>query len=138
MAHHTPLKPEQVAEQRPFLEALGRRVFWTALAIGALALVASYLLGLAQADGLRRFYFSYLVAFVYFVSISLGALCFTMIQHLVRASWSVVVRRLAEVMAATLPIMAVLALPIVIPILGGNHSLYPGSLRRGHAGSTTS
>jgi len=45
--------------------------------------------------------------------VSLGALFFVPIQYVTRASWSIVVRRMAEVMAATLPVMALLALPVI-------------------------
>ena len=39
---------------------------------------------------------AYLTAFMFCLTIVLGSLFFVMIQHLVRAGWSVVVRRIAE------------------------------------------
>ena len=68
--------------------------------------------------------FSYLFAFMTMLSIAIGALAFVLIQHLVRAGWSAVVRRVAEAAAATLPLFAVLFIPIVV--LGFTH-LYPWS-----------
>ncbi len=59
---------------------------------------------------------SYLVGFAYFLSLSLGALFFVLIQHLSRAGWSVTVRRVAEVMAANVATMALLALPLLFLI----------------------
>ena len=44
----------------------------------------------------QRFWSAYLVGFVYVLSITLGGLFFVIIQHTVRAGWSVVVRRVAE------------------------------------------
>ena len=44
--------------------------------------------------------------FAFFLSLSLGALFFVPIQYVTKASWSVVMRRLAEVMAAVLPLLA--------------------------------
>ena len=66
--------------------------------------------------------FSYLFAFMTMLSIAIGALAFVLIQHLVRAGWSAVVRRVAEAAAATLPVFALLFIPIVV--LGFTH-LYP-------------
>ena len=50
--------------------------------------------------GWRRFFFAYLVSFAFVLSLALGALFFVLLQHLTRAGWSVVVRRLAEALAA--------------------------------------
>ena len=70
----------------------------------------------------ERAYFSYLFAFMTVLSLALAGLIFTLIQHVVRAGWSAVVRRLGETMMATLPLFAVLFLPIA---LLGFHTLYP-------------
>ncbi len=67
-----------------------------------------------------RFFHAYLTAFVFWTSLGLGALFFTMLHHLVGARWSVVVRRIAESIMMTLPYMAAL----LIPALFGMHSLY--------------
>jgi hypothetical protein len=78
----------------------------------------------AYVKSMSRFFHSYLVAFVFFLAIALGALFFVIIQHLVRARWSVVVRRLAEILTSTLPLMGVLSLVILIPMLLGHQGLY--------------
>ena len=57
---------------------------------------------------------TYLVSFSFFLAISLGGLFFVLLQHCTRAGWSVVVRRVAEAVAANLWLMAVLAVPIVL------------------------
>lgn len=64
---------------------------------------------------------SYLTAFMLFLSLALGCLFFVLIQHLTAARWSVTVRRIAESGMATLPIFAILFLPIAI---FGMHELY--------------
>ena len=75
-------------------------------------------LGLAAVSGgLARFYQSYFMAFAFLLTISLGALFFVVLQHLVRAGWSVVIRRLAEAFAMNLPLLFVFFLPLV-PALG--------------------
>ena len=58
------------------------------------------------------------------LSIALGALCFVALQHACRAGWSVSVRRLAELLAAPMPLLAILAIPIVVPVVLGKGALY--------------
>lgn len=57
---------------------------------------------------------AYLFAFVTYLCVALGCLVFVLLQHLSRASWSVVVRRLAESAAATLPLFVLLLIPILL------------------------
>ncbi len=91
------------------------RVAAVAASIGAIGLASAFALGYAGDEGTRaRFFPSYLVSFCYFLSLCLGGLFFVLIQHLTRAGWSVVVRRIAEVVASQVIVMAVLAVPIVL------------------------
>lgn len=64
---------------------------------------------------------AYLTAWLVGLSVALGALCLVMIAHVTGARWFVVVRRLAEATAATLPVLALLFLPLV----AGMEVLYP-------------
>jgi hypothetical protein len=66
---------------------------------------------------------SYLVGYMGVLGICLCALFFTMLQHITRAGWSIPVRRLAENMAGTLPIMLLLFLPIIFSI-NSDHGIY--------------
>ena len=66
------------------------------------------------------FYQSYLTAYVFWITIGLGALFFILVHHLVDATWSVVLRRLAESIMITLPMMVI----FFIPIAFGLHDLY--------------
>ncbi len=103
----------------------GLQVTRVAGAIGVLGLVATGLLGMqGGADTQARAMLSYLVAFCYFLSVMLGGLFFVLINHVTRAGWSVVIRRFAEAVAANAPLMAILALPIVVPVLMGKDLLY--------------
>jgi hypothetical protein len=86
----------------------------------ALLLIGAALIGAAWATGGKSFFFSYLVGYMGVLGICLGALFFTMIQHITRAGWSVVVRRTAENIAGALPVMALL----FVPVLVGSHDLY--------------
>jgi hypothetical protein len=88
--------------------------------VGLVALGGSFAAGLGQPDQL---YHSYLTSFYYFLTIALGALFFVLVQFATRAGWSVAVRRVAEHVAGTLPLFALL----FVPILLGFHHLYEWS-----------
>lgn len=76
--------------------------------VGAALVVAAWL------TGGKDFFASYLVGYMGTLGICLGALFFTMVQHITRAGWSVNVRRLAENIAAGLPLMLLLFVPILV------------------------
>jgi len=64
----------------------------------------------------QSFFVSYLTAFSFFLAISLGALFFTMVQHLARAGWSTTVRRTSENLASNLFPMILLFIPLLLGI----------------------
>ena len=73
-------------------------------------LIATVLLGFGSG---ARFFYSYLVAWLFFLTLGLGGLIFVLIQFATRAGWSVAVRRLAENTMGTLPLLVVLSLPLM-------------------------
>ncbi|MFO7652220.1 MAG: quinol:cytochrome C oxidoreductase [Candidatus Krumholzibacteriia bacterium] len=104
----------RLADTRTTLDGLGGRVFAGASIVGLAALAASIALGMAAGDGLRRFAYSYLTSYAFFLAIALGALLFVPLQYLTRASWSVILRRPVELMAASIPLLALLSLPVLL------------------------
>ncbi|MGD2109165.1 MAG: quinol:cytochrome C oxidoreductase, partial [Phycisphaerae bacterium] len=73
-----------------------------------------------------RLGFGYLWAFSFVWVVALGALFFVGLQHLVRAVWSVVVRRVAEMLASSIWLVAVLFVPILVYcVTHEGHALYP-------------
>lgn len=64
---------------------------------------------------------SYLVAVVFFLSLGLGALFFVLTHALARAGWHVVLRRQAEHVMATIPVMGALMIPVFFHL----DALYP-------------
>jgi hypothetical protein len=118
---HSPQAPDLTGQQL----TLGKsNVATVAAVVGLAALAFGGILGVVQQDGLRYFFHSYLTSFCFYLSIALGGLFFTALHHVTRAGWSVSVRRLAEIFAMTVGLMAVLFLPIIVPMLTGSHSLY--------------
>ncbi len=114
------LHPEEKIKAGPGM----KKIRSLGLAGGALLLIAGIVWGLALGDGMQRFFHSYLVAFTYMTSLALGALFFVLIMHLINAKWSVVMRRVAEVLTQTFPLLFLMSMGIWLPMLLGNHNLY--------------
>ena len=102
----------------------GARFAGAAVILGFIALMVGLLLGAFFAEGVARFFFSYLIAFAMVLSLSLGAMFLVLILHLTRAGWGVVIRRPAEAMASAFPVLAVLFLPILATVLLGSGLIY--------------
>lgn len=92
----------------------GRNGFAFVALIGWAATLAGFVLDR------KEFFPSYLVAFLFFLTIALGAAFFVMVQHLTGSAWSVTLRRLMESLMRSLPIFVVLFLPVAF----GIHDLY--------------
>jgi hypothetical protein len=88
-----------------------RRVQRVAIGVGAAALLVCALAGFANPTQLLR---SYLVAYLFWVGGALGCLALLMIQHVTGGAWGVAIRRLLESGARTLPVMALLFVPIAL------------------------
>src|SRR5688572_25770884 len=85
-----------------------------------LGIAASAILGAANP---KQFFFSWLVSFLFFLSLALGALFFVLIQYAAQGGWGIVLRRIGETTFAMLPVMAALFLPLLL----GLHDLYEWS-----------
>lgn len=62
----------------------------------------------------KEFAYSWLLAFMFFLSISLGAMFLVLAHHLFDAGWSVPIRRFCEHIACILPWMVVPFIPIAV------------------------
>jgi hypothetical protein len=74
---------------------------------------------------LSDFMASYLINFWFLLTLGLGGLFFTMVQHLTRAGWSSTIRRTAEFLAASLIPTSLLFIPIAAVALMQDGTLYP-------------
>ena len=128
--HHVP----RLEDTKTTLDGLGSRVFGISLLVGIAGLAATVGLGAAAGDGFENFAFAYLLNYAFFLSISLGALIFLPIMYVTKASWNVVIRRLAEVTAAVMPLLALLAIPVIVfaskvygwtdPVVAASHAMH--------------
>jgi hypothetical protein len=105
------------------LGSVGTRWARIAVVVGLVGLVITVARAATLEHGAEAFFHSYLVNLMFYLSLALGGLFFVLISHLVRASWSVVLRRIAEVLAWSI-------LPLTPPaavLLFGLHDLYEWS-----------
>jgi hypothetical protein len=88
---------------------------WNRLPVigGAAALLGFVACAILGAGNPKQFFFSWLVSFLFFLSLALGALFFVLVQYAAQAGWGIVLRRIAETIFATLPVMALLFLPVI-------------------------
>lgn len=77
-------------------------------ALGLLGSAAGYFIAHEQ------FWQSYLIAYIFWIGVTLGSLAVLMVQHLSGGKWGLVARRVLEAGTRTLPLMAVLFIPIAL------------------------
>ena len=110
---HKELDFEQFKEPYTVDEGVWRKGRNLLLVLGVVGWTAS---GYGWATNSYDFYASYLVNYMFFLTIGWGALFFVAIQHITSAGWSVTVRRIMENLMITLPVMALLFLPVAIGV----------------------
>ncbi len=91
-----------------------RRALIVGVAASSLAIVAVFL----DRDQFLR---SYLFAYLYWTGMALGCLAILLMHHVVGGKWGMMIRRACEAGARTLPVMALLFIPVLI----GMKALYP-------------
>ena len=90
------------------------------LIIGSIGLIISFIGAFLKPD---LFYSSYLVSFVFWLSIALGSLFLLVLHYLTGAVWSVVLRRLFEHLTSVIPLFLILFIPVIF----GIHHLFEWS-----------
>jgi hypothetical protein len=83
------------------------------LVAGVVALAACAA-GAVASSSPAAFFRGYLFAFVFFTGLSLGCLAIVMLHHLTGGAWGIPIRRILESGTRTLPLMAILFLPIAL------------------------
>jgi hypothetical protein len=91
----------------PIVKTIGQR----SLIIGVVASVVAIILALKSPT---EFYRAYLLSYMDWLGIALGSMAIIMIRHLTGGGWGVVIRRLQGAAMRTLPLLAVLFIPIAL------------------------
>lgn len=86
--------------------------------IGVAGIALAYL---TVGENHTQFWYSYLTAYMFWLSAGLGALFFVLLHHGTRSGWSSILLRVSENWMLTLPLMVLLGFPIVF---GGLEALY--------------
>ena len=93
----------------PELESDLRRLFGRSLAVGIVFSIVSCVGGwLYPGD----FFQSYLMGYLFWLGLALGALGIVMMQYLTAGAWGIMTRRTLESATRTIPLLALLFVPI--------------------------
>jgi hypothetical protein len=96
-------------EQREWLDGLQRR----ALVVGAVALIVCVIGAFFSPT---QFFRAYLSAYMFCLGVALGSLVILMIYHLTGGAWGFIVRRILEATTRTIPLLAILFVPVACGI----------------------
>ncbi len=99
----------------------GKSLRGIALAAGVLGLGGTAARAFMGADGTKIALHGYVIAFAYWLGLALAALVMLCIWHTTKGKWMIAIRRPVEIFVSTLPVFALLFIPIVL----GMKQLYP-------------
>ncbi|MFY9910529.1 MAG: hypothetical protein WAK56_11840 [Candidatus Sulfotelmatobacter sp.] len=74
----------------------------------------------------QEFYRGYLLGFMCWLGVALGSMAILMIRHLTGGGWGTVIRRILGAAMRTLPLLAVLFIPVIIA--AWQHQMYPWAM----------
>jgi len=95
---------------------LGRdldRVQQRSLIVGVIALLLCLLGAIFHPE---QFFRSYLFSYLFYIGLTLGCMAMVMLQYLSGGSWGIVIRRITESATRTIPMLALLFIPVLIGI----------------------
>ena len=97
----------------PIVKTIGQRSLIVGVVFGLIALILAFLRP-------EQFFRAYLLGFMCWLGVSLGSMAILMIRHLTGGGWGMVIRRILGAAMRTLPLLALLFIPIIL----GIHKLY--------------
>ena len=100
-----------------------RKISQRSLVIGVIFALISGALAFVRPD---EFYRAYLLGFMCWLGVALGSMAIVMIRHLTGGGWGTVIRRILGAAMRTLPVLAILFIPIIIAV--GQHRIYPWAM----------
>src|SRR5579859_5812669 len=108
----TPAKPLDLTAP-PVVKTIAQRSLIVGVVFGIVAVILAFI----RPD---EFYRAYLLGFMCWLGVALGSMAILMIRHLTGGGWGMVIRRILGAAMRTVPLLAVLFVPIVL----GMHKLY--------------
>jgi hypothetical protein len=100
----------------PVVKTIGQRSLIVGVLFGVIAVVVAFV----TPNGREEFFRAYLLGFMCWLGVALGSMAILMIRHLTGGGWGMVIRRILGAAMRTVPLLAVLFIPIIV----GMHSLY--------------
>jgi len=99
----------------PVVKTIAQRSLIVGVVFGVIAIILAY----RNAD---EFFRAYLLGFMAWLGVALGSMAILMIRHLTGGGWGVVIRRILGAAMRTVPLLAVLFIPMIVAVL--QHRLY--------------
>src|SRR5881275_79110 len=100
-----------------------RKISQRSLLIGGAFAVVAVILAILRTD---EFYRGYLLGFMCWLGVALGSMAILMIRHLTGGGWGMVIRRILGAAMRTLPLLAILFIPLIIAV--AQHRVYPWAM----------
>jgi hypothetical protein len=100
-----------------------RKISERSLAIGLIFAVGAGALAFLHPD---EFYRAYLLGFMCWLGVALGSMAIVMIRHLTGGGWGTVIRRILGAAMRTLPLLAILFIPMIVAVW--QQRIYPWAM----------
>ena len=97
----------------PVVKTIAQRSLIVGVVFGIIALILAFVRP-------QEFYRAYLLGFMCWLGVALGSMAILMIRHLTGGGWGMVIRRILGAAMRTLPLLAILFIPVGL----GMHHLY--------------
>ncbi len=94
-------------------EVIGPRLQSLQMLAAGMAVIGAVLAAIGAVTNATQFWASYLYAYTFWAGISIGSLALLLLHHTVGGGWGFVLRRFLESGVRLLPVMLILALPIL-------------------------
>src|SRR5580700_4537232 len=93
-----------------------RKISQRSLVIGLIFTAIAVALAFARLNGFNEFFRAYLLGFMCWLGVALGSMAILMIRHLTGGGWGTVIRRILGAAMRTLPLLAVMFIPVIIGV----------------------
>jgi len=93
----------------PVVKTIGRRSLTIGVVFGIISIVGAFVRP-------EEFYRAYLLGFMCWLGVALGSMAVLMIRHLTGGGWGTVIRRILGAAMRTLPLLALLFIPVILGI----------------------